>query len=347
MRRLFKKSFFFLLFVSVIATASAKRPDHWTQDSVFIIPDTGRTSWLEAIKNAEKSIDMAAYKISDDKIIEALEDAHHKRKVEINIIIEPFQFEHAGSGNVQSPLDKLRTFATVHKLSDRFNQAHSKMIVVDKEWGLISTGNLDAESFDGIPEKAITAARDFAVPILDPSQIEEMLKVFDADCQDKRFIPTEKTLIVGPDYQRSTFLNLLNSAEHSIEVYQQSYQDEGLTKATAGAAKAGVKVRVLMMPFPFGKNKDANIPNQNYMKKAGVDIGLLEKLYVHAKVIIVDNKSMYIGSGNFYTPAIDQTRELGVLITNLQQIKQVKDQFEHDWQQSKINMDRHEDDKME
>ena len=101
------------------------------------------------------------------------------------------------------------------------------------------------------------------------------------------------------------------------------------------------------MPFPFGGDKDANIPNQILMRKAGVDFGLNNKLYIHAKIIIIDNKEMYLGSGNFYAPAIDQTRELGISITNPKQIKIVRDQFEKDWSQSTINPNRHVDDKQE
>lgn len=324
--------------------ATARVPENWTEDSVFILPDMGRKPWIEAIENADDSIDMAGYKISDEKMIQTLKQAAN-RGVKINIIIEPDNFEHSASANIKSPIEQLRSFAKVVTLSDRFNQAHSKMIVVDKKFGLISTGNLDAESFDGIPEKNIAAARDFAVPILDQNQIDEMLRVFEADITDQRVTPQLGPLVYGPDHQRSTFLNLFNKAKHKADVYQQSFQDEGIAKAAAGAAKANVKVRVLMMPFPFGKDKDANIPNQMIMRKAGVDIGLNDKLYIHAKVVIIDDKEMYLGSGNFYTPALDQTRELGILITNPQQIKAVKDQFEQDWRQCTVNLERHVDDK--
>lgn len=272
------------------------------------------------------------------------------RGVKINILIEPVNFEHSGSSNIKSPIETLKTFAQVHTLSDRFNQAHSKMIVVDgamadKAFGLISTGNLDTESFDGVLEKKISAARDFAIPILNKEQIAEMLRVFKADIAHKRVVPAISPLVFGPDQQRSTFLTLFNKAQDSIEIYQQSFQDEGMAKACAAAAKENVKVRVLMMPFPFGKDKDANIPNQILMRQAGVDIGLNDKLYIHAKIIIVDGKEMYLGSGNFYEPAIDQTRELGVLMTNSKQIQVVRDQFENDWKESKINPERHVDDK--
>ena len=331
---------FFSCFCILIAIYSlesiAQVPLSWHKDSIFILPEMTRKPWIEAIENAEKTIDMAAYRLSDPTIIEALKKAA-KRGVKITLLIEPFTFEHSASDNTASPMETFKEFASVHTLSERFNQAHSKMIVVDLEWGLVSTGNLDAESFDGIPTKDIAAARDFAAPVFDKKSIDEILRLFKADITNTRVIPHNTSVVVGPDLQRSTFLKLINQATNTIEIYQQSVQDDGITKAIAGAAKAGVKVRLLMMPFPFGKDKeDPNIPNQNLMKKAEVQIALFDQLYVHAKIIIVDEKIMYLGSGNFYSPAIDQTRELGILIENQTQIKQIKEQFEKDWAQSTI-----------
>ncbi|WP_232224316.1 phospholipase D-like domain-containing protein [Candidatus Paracaedibacter symbiosus] len=321
--------------------ATAAPPPDWHDNAVFVMPDVGRKTWINAINNAEETIHMAAYKLSDPAILDSLKKAH-ERNVKINLLIEDFIFEHAGSSNVKSPIEAFKEFATVYTLPKRrFNQAHSKMIVVDKEWGLISTGNLDAESFDGIPEKNIPAARDFAVPILQIPIIDEMLRVFVADVNDKDVTPENRPLVFGPDHQRNTFLSLFNKAQREIKIYQQDFQDKELAEAACRAAKSGVKVQVLMMPFPFGKEIDRNIPNQNLMKEAGVDIGLFEKLYVHAKIIIVDGKEMYLGSGNFYTPAIDGTRELGILIENPEQIAIVEDQFEKDWAQATINPDRH------
>lgn len=65
-------------------------------------------------------------------------------------------------------------------------------------------------------------------------------------------------------------------------------------------------------------------------------MGLLESSYIHAKVLIVDDKEMYVGSSNFYANSIDQTRELGILIKDSKQIKIVKDQFEKDWKRSTL-----------
>lgn len=328
-----------ILFINLSSALQAAVPENWNDNKVFVLPEEGRNPWIQAIDNAERTIDMSAYKISDTQIIDALKKAF-ARGVKINLLMEPYTFKHEKSQNAESPMESLKKVASVYTLSKRFNQCHYKMVVVDKEWGMISTGNLDAESFDGISEKNVTAARDFAVPILDQGMIDDMLKVFAADIQDVRVPIDESALVWGPDNQRNTFLKLFNGAKKSIDVYQQSFQDVGLAEAAAGAAKAGVKVRVLMMPFPFGSKEDPNIPHQNLMKNAGAQIGLFDKFYVHAKIVIIDDRMMYVGSGNFYAPSLDQTRELGVLIQNPDQIQTVKKIFDRDWKGSTVNLER-------
>lgn len=317
----------------------AEIPSSWDENKIFILPEEGRTPWLDAINHAEHMIEMAAYKISDPEILRALRNAA-KRGVSIHIVVEPEIYQHGGSSNAISPIAGLTSIATVHRLSKRFSQSHHKMIVIDEKWGLISTGNIDQESFDGIPAKRIAAARDIAIPILDQDMIEEMLQVFRSDVKNLRISPHATPLIWGPDYQRSTFLKLFNEAQKTIDIYQQSVQDDGLVAAIAGAAQAGVQVRVLMMPFPFGMNNDPNIPNQNLMISAGASVGLTNRYYMHAKVVIVDGQKMYVGSGNFYTPTIDQARELGIITENPEHIKRVQAVFESDWKSATINLKR-------
>lgn len=128
---------------------------------------------------------------------------------------------------------------------------------------------------------------------------------------------------------------MINSARKSIRIYQQDFTDIGIAQAVAGAARAGVNVEVIMMPFPFSKSEDKNTPNQNLIQEAGGKIYLHTHHYIHAKVMIIDaedveNRLMYIGSCNFYTPSLDQTRELGLLSADDEQIKQVNAVFDCD-----------------
>lgn len=93
-----------------------------------------------------------------------------------------------------------------------------------------------------------------------------MYRIFISDINDKRFVPAECDIVVGSDYQRSTFLKLINSSIRTIDFYQQSCQDDSIVRALAGAARDGVKVRCVMTPYPFSKKEDKNISNQNFLR---------------------------------------------------------------------------------
>lgn len=311
-------------------------PTGWPKNGLLVFPDAGRQAWLDAINSAKESIQMAAYKLSDETIVNAVVNAA-KKQVKVDILIQPEIHKHGQSLNVESPIDLLKNAGIqVYTLSTRFNQAHYKMIIVDGKWGMVSTGNLDAETFDGVPTISAAPCRDFAITITNPKMLQELAAVFKADIADKRISPPlSSQLVWGPDNQRSVFLRMINSARKSIRIYQQDFTDPGVAQAVAGAARNGVAVEIVMMPFPFSKTEDKNIPNQDLIRSAGGKVYLHNHHYMHAKVVVIDgddadNRLMYVGSCNFYTPSIDQTRELGVLTTDAEQINQVNTVFEGD-----------------
>ena len=67
-----------------------------------------------------------------------------------------------------------------------------------------------------------------------------VLAILNADIADERVIPHEKPLVYEQNFQRSTFLKLINGATQTIDIHKQSVQDDGITKAIVGAAKAGI-----------------------------------------------------------------------------------------------------------
>ncbi|MGI4850825.1 MAG: phospholipase D-like domain-containing protein [Janthinobacterium lividum] len=333
----FQKKLFntlFLVFISFSPLALAI--SSWTEDTLFIMPKDGRKPWLEAINEAKISIDMSAYRLSDSKIVAALERAS-QRNVKINLLLEPDPAGHDKTNNVKTPVERLETMnqVKIFHLSKDFKQAHYKMAVIDKRIGLISTGNLDEESFEGIPGKE-EACRDFIVPVFQSDTVAEMLRVFQADCRHQKIAPNNISLIWGPDHQRSEYERLIQSAKKKIRIYQQDIQDEKMANLIANMAKEGKDVQLIMMPYPFGHKEDKNIPNQNLIFENGGKVGLCKAHYIHAKIIIIDDEMMYLGSCNMYPSSLDSVRELGILIDNPKIIQQVIATFDEDWNSSDL-----------
>jgi phosphatidylserine/phosphatidylglycerophosphate/cardiolipin synthase-like enzyme len=188
-------------------------PKKWPKEGLIVFPDHGKKVLLEAIKKAKSTLDIAAYKLSDPDIIEALLRASQERNIKVNLLIEPKVYLHDKTLDLETPFKKLRAGGIqIFYTPPRFNQSHYKMLVIDKKWGLMSTGNFDQESFEGI-KNGDAPCRDFAMTITDPRLIEEMLTLLTADIENQRIVLKEsQQLVVGPEHQRMTFLKMINCA---------------------------------------------------------------------------------------------------------------------------------------
>ena len=130
----------------------------------------------------------------------------------------------------------------------------------------------------------------------------------------------------------------INNAQHSLWIYQQDITDKEIADAVVAAAQKKIDVRLIMPPYPFSEKKDYNIPNQEIIRKAGGQIGLITHWVSHAKVILVDvntpNRKAYLGSANFYTPSLEKNRELGIVVNEREALAKLASVFEEDWKKA-------------
>ena len=295
-------------------------PTTCRKNGLIVLPEATRRPWIQAIDSANRSIHLAAYKVSDPFIIDALKSAM-ERGVKISLIIEPEPFSHEKRNNPILPLIALAHHENI-SISEGvmgYNQTHYMALLVDTEIGIIGTGNFDEETFDGTQE-GTPPCRDFALTINHPEMLKELEHIFTSDQMGVK--PTSlKHLVIGPEEMRSNLTNLIHQARHSIRVYQQSLQDNPITEHLVKALERGVEVIFIMPEYPFRSTLNPNFVNQSRLKKAGGQIFFHQSLYLHAKAMIIDAETpdaskVWIGSTNFYPPSLDQTRELGIIIQN-------------------------------
>ena len=108
-------------------------------------------------------------------------------------------------------------------------------------------------------------------------------------------------------------VSLIDSARTSLLVESEEMDDSTVTSALAGAARRGVKVEVVMTNSPswadaFTQLVDAGVKVSTYPSDG--------PLYIHAKVVVADGTSMFLGSQNFSASSLDDNRELGIITTN-------------------------------
>jgi cardiolipin synthase A/B len=88
-----------------------------------------------------------------------------------------------------------------------------------------------------------------------------------------------------------------------------------------------VRVRLIVNASFDSEEEDVLIS----LASAGVDVRLMEGLYIHAKTMIVDGATALIGSQNYTPTSLDQNRELGMVVEQGALVNRCLAIFERDW----------------
>lgn len=299
---------------------------------VHVFPDAGRQPYLTFIKGATRTLDMMIYVLDDKEITEAVLAAH-KRGVKVRILIEKNKFSHdASSSSSETSLARLKKQGVEIRMTPKtVTQTHVKMMIRDERDLLLSTGNLDSESFEGLPG-GDAATRDFALEDSEDMLVQEGLQVFSCDWRsDGGCEYAKKKLVISPLGYREGILQAISEAQVSIDLYQQDLTDPGIQKALLEVVEKGVQLRVIMTPFPFGGKEDKNKPFQEMIREKGGQVKGVLNPYIHTKILILDGKKVFLGTSNFFTASLNKNRELGTFLEKTEDRERVVSVFNQDW----------------
>jgi cardiolipin synthase A/B len=275
------------------ATNSAALP----VTGVFIEPGDGRAPLLDEIRAARHSIDLEVYILTDDAILQSLEEAQ-RRGVDVRVILEEHPF--GGGGGQEEMFARLeRTGIAVRGGNPVFRFSHIKAMIVDDAVAIIMNQNLTQSAF--------TTNREFGVVTNRPDAVQAATAIFSADWS-RGAEPDPGPLVVSPTNAREQLLALVGGARISLDLYAEVLRDPQLLAALAAAAERGVRVRIIVSPTAdFAAEVDE-------LAASGVDIRLSRSLYIHAKLIVADGERAFIGSQNLSATSLDQNRELGIIV---------------------------------
>jgi cardiolipin synthase A/B len=208
---------------------------------------------------------------------------------------------------------------------------HGKMVIVDAKAALLSTGNFNSTSLCDKRTNPAKCNRDYSYIIAYAPAIQVLGTIFEKDLAgvpyDLRPIlarPGAADLSVSP-YSLGPIVNFLRSAKRSIAIQQQYLKDPTMNAEILAAAKRGVNV-YLMVASACAFGKPAPGPSEKWkqtyqtFEAAGVKIRAFTSSmkvgglpgYLHAKTILIDGKTAWVGSVNGSTQAIASNREFGV-----------------------------------
>ena len=245
--------------------------------------------------------------------------------------------------------------------SNSYGDIHSKYAIFDGIYAILGSANFSYPAFnDNIEINAL---------IVDKPVIKDLETIFNLDWNyaennfiDYSYKPSPSKFITliesAPEPINYPFIKDIkdilielfenDKKEINLEVYTISYKKKYFPfyyNLFKNARDRGVLIKILICQSTYDaldkdKNKYSNMHSViKDLKKIGIKIRKLNirditgKKYscLHSKMLIVDNKSVMLGSNNWTENAISENREIAILTTYSQIVNPLKKKFEMDW----------------
>ena len=262
-------------------------------------------SVYQMIRDARHSLDMTMYELVDPQIVTLLTAADH-RGVAVRVLLD-----YAGSGASvnRDAYNQLSAAGVPVRWAPNSVLFHQKTLTADKLVSAIMTGNLTASSYP--------TTRDVVVFDRSPTAVSSIEQVFmrdwDGDGGSTSRVPTVAGLVWSPG-ARTTLVGLIDSAHTTLAVENEEMAAPSIISALKAASKRGVRVTVTMTYSPTWTAAWTRLT------RAGVEVATYpdtpSALYIHAKVIVVDDFTAFVGSQNFSNASLGYNRELGLITSD-------------------------------
>lgn len=288
--------------------------------SVFIQPEDKNTFLIEKIQNAQESIYLSIYILTDPEIINALIQAHQKGII-VKIILEDSPF---GRANLNESVREKLINAGISVVTPpkRFSLLHQKTFIIDEKEIVHLTFNLTKTAF--------SKNRGFAVIDTSLEGVSEVVNLFNADWKGILYTPKIPYLVVSPDNSRDKIESLIASTQNQLLIACEVMQDTEIIKHLKQISQKTNVLILLADPDKVSVNRQT----AEKLKMPNIQVRFMINPFLHAKYIVADNQYAYLGSVNLTAPSLDQNRELGILTDDKQLIQTLETTFKNDWENS-------------
>jgi phosphatidylserine/phosphatidylglycerophosphate/cardiolipin synthase-like enzyme len=262
-------------------------------------PEAGPAAVLDLISAARASLWMEMYLLTDARAISALA-ARAAAGCDVRVILEPAPYRDAGANQVA--FDQLAAAgADVRWASPRFSYTHAKAFTVDHARLAVLTLNLTGDGLGG--------NREYVALDDDPTDVAAAEALFAADGLGAATSAPAGRLVTSPESSRPTLLALLGAARSSLALETEELTDAEVASALAGARARGVAV-TLVWPGPAA---GAGAPFTT-LAAAGAIVRAVTAPAIHGKVVVADERTLYVGSVNLSSTSLDDNREIGLVL---------------------------------
>lgn len=291
---------------------------------LIVEPDDGLGPVREFIETAQTSLLIKQFTFTEPSLIDAV-IGRRSAGVDVRVMLNPQRS--GGDRANDETYDQLKDAGVEVQWSNpKFYVTHEKSIVVDKTAAMVATYNLMVKYF--------TLTRDYGIITHDPQHVAQIVDVFDADWEHRDFTPPRyEGLLWSNSNSRYHMARFIDTAQRSLYIQHPKYVDAVILDHIAAAADRGVKVKVLC----GGKHgiSDWDIldtfASLRTLRRFGVKVRKQKNLRVHAKLLLVDDERVLVGSMNIDRSAFDLRRELGVIIDDPAVVGRLGEVFSTDW----------------
>jgi phosphatidylserine/phosphatidylglycerophosphate/cardiolipin synthase-like enzyme len=263
--------------------------------ALIVEPDAGSGAIVDLIAATRRSVWMEMYLLTDARAIDALAD-RARAGCDVRVILDPTPYM-SEDANEAAFASLAAAGATVRWSSPRFTYTHAKVMIVDHARLAVMTLNLTAAGLDG--------NREYAAVDDDAGDVAAAEAVFAAD-ETGATAGAAGRVVTSPDASRAAFTDLIAGAASSLAIETEELADPGIVDALLAARGRGVGV-TLVWPGPA----DAGAAFAK-LAAAGATVRAVAAPAIHAKVVVADGRSVYLGSANFTATSLDRNRELGL-----------------------------------
>jgi PLD-like domain/Putative Ig domain len=288
--------------------------------TLLTLPDNGENAIYSFVNSATSSIDVTIYELKDLTLENDLV-AREKAGLNVRVIMDQAEKSYnTGAYNVLTAGG-----VGVVWSSTAFTYTHQKTITVDNDESYISSGNFDTTYY--------ATSRDFGVFDTDPTDVAAIVAVFNADYAHTSITPSDgDDLVWSPTDSQTQLLNLINGAQHSLDIEQEEFSDTTLVNAIVADENRGVTVRVVVED-PSDYTSELNEVTSAGGKVTGYSSST--GYYIHAKTVIADygysTAKAFVGSENFSSNSLNDNRELGLITTNSGVVSGLESAFSGDF----------------
>lgn len=267
--------------------------------------DDLKKTFLKAIEEAESSIALYIYTLTDKNLIEAL-NKRAEEGIAVSIVHDPATSERNFSSKIQT--------TTAHYTG----LMHQKILVIDESKVWIGSANFTKESLK-VHDNLVVAvsSHHLAQRILK----ENSQHYFNIGGQDIEFWSFPREGKEG----LNRLVELLDTAEKTIKVAMFTWTHPLLTDAVIRAAKRGVQVQIVM---DHGQGLGVNAKALQTLKQSKLKPFLSSGDHMlHHKFVWIDDKTLISGSANWTKSAFTKNGDCFVVLHQLneEQVKKMEE----------------------